>query len=95
MHTKVYAIKEAKRLPPVDYSVSIYSRKIFKVSDPVQEIVNASCRFGFTKFEISDSFSYMVLLARSNRYCVLLRLTFIRYKPKPHAMTAREKFRLI
>ena len=48
LHTKVYAIKEAKRLPPVDYSVSIYSRKIFKVSDPVQEIVNASCRFGFT-----------------------------------------------
>ncbi len=48
LHAKVYAIKEAKRLPPVDYSVSIYSRKIFKVSDPVPEIVNASCRFGFT-----------------------------------------------
>lgn len=48
LQRKVNKLKGQKRLPPVDYSVAITSRKLFKDSDSLSEIVNASCRFGFT-----------------------------------------------
>lgn len=48
LRTRVNSIKAIKHLPPVDFSVSISSRKIFKYSDPFSEIANASSRFGYT-----------------------------------------------
>lgn len=45
---KVNNLKNLKRLPPVDFSVAISSRKLFKDSDADSEIANASCRFGLT-----------------------------------------------
>lgn len=41
-------LKSLKKLPPVDFSVAISSRKLFKDTDLASEIANASCRFGFT-----------------------------------------------
>ena len=48
LQIKVNNLKNLKRLPPVDFSVAISSRKLFKDSDADSEIANASCRFGLT-----------------------------------------------
>lgn len=48
LQIKVNNLRNLNKLPPVDFSVAISSRKIFKDTDPVSEIVNASYRFGFT-----------------------------------------------
>lgn len=48
LHEKINKIKGPKKLPAVDFYVSITSRKLFKDTDSVSEIVGASCRFGFT-----------------------------------------------
>lgn len=48
LQKKVNNLRNLKKLPPVDFSVAIASRKLFKDSDPASEIANASCKFGFT-----------------------------------------------
>lgn len=48
LQIKVNNLENLKRLPPVDFSISIASRKIFKSTDSVSEIANASCRYGLT-----------------------------------------------
>lgn len=45
---KVNNLNNLKKLPPVDFSVAISSRKLFKDTDIASEIANASFRFGFT-----------------------------------------------
>lgn len=48
LHVKVNSLKDLKKLPLVDFSVAVSSRKLFKNTDTASEIANASCRFGFT-----------------------------------------------
>ena len=48
IHKTIIEFKEIERLPPIDYSFSIISQKIFKDSDSISDIVNASYSFGFT-----------------------------------------------
>ncbi|MDE6099678.1 MAG: hypothetical protein K2G01_01410 [Paramuribaculum sp.] len=48
LHSKISGIGAVAELPPVDFSVSVSSRKIFKETDSTSEIVEASCRYGFT-----------------------------------------------
>lgn len=48
LQIKVNTLGNLKKLPPVDFSVAISSRKIFKDTDTASEIANASYRFGFT-----------------------------------------------
>lgn len=48
LQTKTNSLKCVKSLPPVDFSVSITSQKIFKDTDAISEIIDSSCRFGFT-----------------------------------------------
>ena len=48
LHIKVNSLRNLKKLPPIDFSVAISSRKLFKDTDPVSDIATASCRFGFT-----------------------------------------------
>lgn len=47
-YAKINSLKNLKKLPPIDFSVAISSRKLFKDTDLVSEIANASYRFGFT-----------------------------------------------
>lgn len=46
--SEVNRIRNTKKLPPVDYSVSITSQKLFKENDSLSEIINASYRYGYT-----------------------------------------------
>lgn len=46
--SQVNRIRNTKKLPPVDYSVSITSQKLFKENDSLSEIINASYRYGYT-----------------------------------------------
>ena len=48
LQVKINSMARIKRLPPADFSVSVSSRKIFRETDPMTEIAEASCRFGFT-----------------------------------------------
>lgn len=48
LHVMVNSLRNLKKLPPVDFSVAVSSRKLFKDTDNATEIANASCRFGFT-----------------------------------------------
>lgn len=48
LHINVNNLKYIKKLPPIDFSVAISSRKLFKDTDAASEIATASYRFGFT-----------------------------------------------
>lgn len=48
LNVKVNNLRDLRKLPPVDFSVAISSRKLFKDTDNAFEIANASYRFGFT-----------------------------------------------
>lgn len=71
LQIKVNALKDIKKLPPVDFSVAISSRKIFQDTDAVSEIVSASYRFGFT-IVLKES-DYDTVRTKSYR-CILKNL---------------------
>lgn len=48
LQNKADAIRNVRKLPPVDFSVAITSQKIFKYTDPESEIASASCRIAYT-----------------------------------------------
>lgn len=48
LDVKVNKLRNFKKLPPVDYSVAVSSRKLYKDTDSDSEIADASCRFGLT-----------------------------------------------
>lgn len=48
LQSRVNNLENLKKLPPVDFSVSITSRKLFKQTSSTSEIVEASYRFGYT-----------------------------------------------
>lgn len=48
LQTKVNKLRALRQLPPVDFTVAITSRKLFKETDSPSDIVDASYRFGFT-----------------------------------------------
>lgn len=49
-----------KKLPPLDYSISIEESKDFVVSAPVDEIVNASAKYGYTYVRKEEETSSMI-----------------------------------
>ena len=48
LQIKVNNLNNLKKLPPVDFSVAVASRKLLKDTDSESVIANASCRFGYT-----------------------------------------------
>lgn len=48
LQSEINSIRAVKQLPPTDYSVAFNTTKLFNISDANSEIVDASCRFGFT-----------------------------------------------
>lgn len=48
LQIEVNNLSNIKKIPPIDFTVDISSRKLFKDTDLAAEIANTSCRFGFT-----------------------------------------------
>lgn len=48
LQSKANNLKNLRKLPAIDFSVSISSRKLFKDTDTASDIAEASYRFGFT-----------------------------------------------
>lgn len=48
LQIKINDLTDLMELPPVDFSVAVSSRKLFKYTDKDSEIAGATCRFGFT-----------------------------------------------
>lgn len=69
LQTKIDRIKGDKKLPPIDYTVSIASKIIFKGTDSLTKIIDASYRFGYTVILKEEDYDTV----RLNSYKSILR----------------------